>query len=136
MTSDAGLTLVELLVVLAILALVATLVAPQVLRYLGSAKSQTSEAQIGNLVSAVELYFLDVSQYPPQSTGLGALQIAPDGAKGWNGPYLRQQKAIIDPWGRPYIYRFPGKHGAFDIYSFGRDGQPGGDGEDRDVTSW
>ena len=135
-TSDAGFSLIELLVVLGILALVATLSAPYVLRYLGTAKSQTAKTQIANLVSAVELYYLDVSAYPNQSIGPSALLQAPPEVKGWNGPYIRQKTAIVDPWQRPYVYRLPGKNGAFDIYSLGRDGKPDGTGEDADVTSW
>lgn len=133
---DAGLTLIELLVVLAILSLFAALAAPQVLRYLGSARSETAKAQIANLVSAVELYYIDVGSYPPQDTGLKSLTEAPAQAKGWNGPYLKKTGALSDPWGKPYLYRHPGQNGPFEILSLGRDGQVGGDGEDRDVTSW
>lgn len=133
---DAGLTLIELLVVLGILSLFAALAAPQVLRYLGSARSETAKTQIGNLVSAVELYYLDVGSYPPQDAGLKALTEAPAQARAWNGPYLKKSGALVDPWGRPYLYRHPSQHGAFEIVSLGRDGQAGGDGEDHDITSW
>lgn len=135
-SGQTGLTLVELLVVLAILAMVATLAAPRAMRYLGYARGQTTKTQINNLVSAVELYYLDVSDYPPQASGLKALLEAPDGVVAWNGPYIRPSKAIVDPWGRPYVYRFPGEQGTFDIFSLGKDGKPGGEGEDQDVTSW
>ncbi len=134
--SEAGLTLVELLVVLAILSLFAALAAPQVLRYLGSARSETAQAQISSLVSAVELYYLDVGEYPSQDVGLKALSEAPTQATGWNGPYLKKSSGILDPWGKPYIYKRPGKQGAFEILTLGRDGQAGGEGEDKDVTSW
>lgn len=134
--ADAGLTLVELLVVLSILGLFAALAAPQVLKYLGGAKTGTSKTQLSNIQSAVELYYLDVGSYPPANVGLGALVKAPPLVAKWNGPYLKKQKAVIDPWGRPYQYRFPGKHGAFDLFTLGRDGQPGGTGEDQDINSW
>lgn len=134
--TDAGLTLIELLVVLAILSLFAALAAPQVLRYIGSARSETTKTQIANLVSAVELYYLDVGSYPPQDVGLKALTEAPSQARSWNGPYLKKSGALVDPWGRAYLYRHPSQHGPFEIVSLGRDGQVGGDGEDRDITSW
>lgn len=131
-----GLTLIELLVVLGILALFATLAAPQVLRYLGSAKSQTAQTQIGHLVSAVELYFIDVGDYPGATQGLESLVENKSGIAGWSGPYIKKKSSLIDPWKRPYIYSHPGKHGAFDLLSYGRDGKELGDGEDRDITSW
>lgn len=134
--ADAGLTLVELLVVLAILALVAGIAAPQVLRYLGTAKTEAARTQLNHLASAVELYFIDVGAYPPHDVGLRALVDAPPQAPRWNGPYLKKETALTDPWGRPYGYRFPGQRGDAEIFSLGRDGQQGGAGEDADVTSW
>ncbi len=125
-----------MLVVLAILALFATFAVPQVLKYLGTARSQVARAQINNLVSAVELYFLDTGRYPDATTGLQALFTPPPGVAGWQGPYLKSERGLIDPWGRPYVYRYPGQHGKFDILSLGRDGKPGGTGEDADITSW
>jgi general secretion pathway protein G len=135
--TDAGFTLIELLVVLGILVMLATLVAPQVLRYLGGARSDAAKTQINSLLSATELYYLDVGAYPPSDQGLNALIVAPPQAKRWNGPYLKKGGlAPLDPWGKPYVYQFPGKHGSVDIFSLGRDGQPGGSGEDADVASW
>lgn len=134
--SEAGLTLVELLVVLAILALVATLAAPQVLRYLGGARTDTARSQIASLVTAVELYQLDTGTYPTAEQGLKALIDAPAGVARWRGPYLKREGALIDPWGRAYIYKVPGSKSEFDISSLGRDGQPGGTGEDQDLGSW
>lgn len=133
---DAGFSLIEVLVVLGIIALLASLVGPQLIRYLGGARSETANTQINNLISAVELYALDVGDYPPQDPGLKALTEAPPQVSPWNGPYLKKSGGLLDPWGRPYLYRFPGQHGAFDIYSLGRDGQEGGEGEDKDLMSW
>lgn len=133
---DSGLTLIELLVVLGILALFASLAVPQVTRYLGSARTETARTQIQSLVTAVELYYLDVGSYPSQEAGLIALFERPQQSASWRGPYLKKESALRDPWGRPYQYRAPGQKGEFDILTYGRDGQPGGTGEDVDVTSW
>lgn len=134
--ADAGLTLIEVLIVLAIIALFATIAAPQVLRYLGTAKSETARTQVANLVSAVELYYLDVGQYPSAETGLSALVDRPANQPRWRGPYIKKSSALVDPWDRPYRYRRPGEQGDFDIFSLGRDGEPGGEGEDADIRSW
>ena len=122
--------------VLAIIALLATVVAPQVIRYLAKAKTDTATAQLRNIENAVELYYLDVGKYPPGEGGLGGLITAPAGVANWSGPYLKKAEALNDPWHKPYGYRHPGEHGTFDVFSLGRDGRDGGDGEDRDVTSW
>lgn len=131
-----GFTLVELLVVLVILGLIVGFAAPQVMKYLGGAKTDTATVQIERLSAILDLYRLDVGRYPDESDGLNALLEAPAGAESWNGPYIKKADAIIDPWGTPYVYRFPGQQGEFDLYSLGADGQEGGEGEDRDVTSW
>lgn len=125
-----------MLVVLGIIALLAAVVGPRVVRYFSQAKSQTTQVQIGNISSALELHFLDTGTYPSQEIGLRALVEAPPDAAGWNGPYLKNDAGLIDPWGRPYRYRYPGEHGDFDIYSFGLDDVEGGEGESKDVTSW
>lgn len=130
-----GFTLVELLVVLAILGLLAGLVGPRVIGQLGGAKSQTAAVQIADLENAVELFRLEVGRYPTEAEGLRALVQAPSGAVGWNGPYLRRGLPE-DPWGNPYRYRYPGQHGDFDIYSYGADNAPGGTGENADVGNW
>lgn len=131
-----GFTLLELLVVLTIVSLLAVVAGPQVVRYLGKAKSETARLQVRTVATALDLYFLDNGGYPPQRLGLSALLQAPAGAARWNGPYLSKANALIDPWGRPLNYRVPGRRGDYDIYSLGRDNAEGGSGEDLDVTSW
>lgn len=131
-----GLTLVELLVVLAILGLLAALIVPRAVDYLGRAKSDTAEVQIKRLISVLDLYRLDVGQYPSDQQGLAALITMPSDAASWNGPYIKDAEGLLDPWGRPYLYRMPGEHGDFDLWSLGADGAEGGEGEDRDITIW
>ncbi|MDR6290874.1 general secretion pathway protein G [Inquilinus ginsengisoli] len=133
---DAGFTLIELLVVLVILGLLAGLVAPRVLNYLGGARSDTARLQIENLKSALDLYSIDVGSYPTTSQGLKALTADPGGMRGWKGPYLRSNDVPDDPWRRPYLYRAPGQHGSYDLSSLGADGAEGGSGDDQDVVSW
>jgi general secretion pathway protein G len=135
---DGGFTLVELLVVLAILGMIVALVTPQVLKYLGRAKTDTAKIEIQTLGNALDLYRLDMQRYPNQQEGLQALVEAPPGAGAdqWHGPYLKQKKLPRDPWGRPYVYRSPGEHGDYDLYTFGADNAPGGTGEDQDVVNW
>ena len=132
--TEAGFTLLELLVVLGILALLATVGYPQVLRYLGVARTETAKAQISALATSLELYALDNGGFPPQQAGLNALIQAPPGAKHWRGPYLKKAEGLIDPWGHPYQFRVPGKNAPFEISTLGRDNAPGGEGEDRDVA--
>ena len=131
-----GFTLLELLVVLAILAIIATFAAPQVLKYLGGAKSDAARIQIQNLSTVLDLYHLEVGSYPPQDAGLTALLERPADAEAWSGPYLKKRDALTDPWGRPYHYRFPGQHGPYDLYSLGADNTEGGEGENQDLTNW
>ncbi|AGA33583.1 General secretion pathway protein G [Thioalkalivibrio nitratireducens DSM 14787] len=131
-----GFTLIELLVVLVILGLLAGLVGPQVMRYLGESKTRAAQVQIQELSSALDLYRLDVGSYPTTEQGLSALVREPSGAQRWNGPYLRKREVPEDPWGNAYRYRFPGQHGAFDLWSYGADGREGGEGESADVVSW
>jgi general secretion pathway protein G len=134
--ADAGFTLLELLVVLGILTIIAAVAAPQVLAYLGQARSQTAEVQIRNIGTALELFYLHNGGYPSEEVGLAALVAQPAGLPTWRGPYLKSETGIVDPWGRPYQYRAPGQHGEFDVFTLGRDGREGGTGEDRDLTSW
>jgi general secretion pathway protein G len=136
-SAEAGFSLIELLVVLVILVLLASLVAPRVIGYLGSSRSKAAKVQIQSLATALELYKVDIGRYPTTTEGLKALAEPPStGATGWNGPYLTKREVPRDPWGRPYGYRSPGEHGAFDIVSLGADNQPGGTGENEDIVSW
>jgi general secretion pathway protein G len=135
----AGFTLLEMMVVLAIIGTLALLVGPSVLKHVGDANTTTAKSQIEIFAVALDAYRLDTGRYPTTEEGLAALRLAPAGEQqtGWRGPYLR--KAIpLDPWRRPYVYRAPGIRNpdSYDVYTLGRDGQPGGDGEDADVTSW
>jgi general secretion pathway protein G len=133
---EAGFTLIELLVVLVILGLLAAFAAPQVLKYLGGAKTDAAKAQVQNIASILDLYRLEVGKYPSESDGLDALVEQPADAPRWNGPYVKRRDTLIDPWGEMYGYRIPGEHGAYDLYSLGADQSEGGEGEDQDVTSW
>ncbi len=132
---EAGFTLLELLVVLGIVALLATIAGPQVLRYLGKARTETAKAQIAAISTALELFALDNGTFPPQQVGLSGLMQAPTNLPAWRGPYLKRAEGLIDPWGRPYQYRFPGRRGTPEVFTLGRDNAPGGLGEDQDVTS-
>ena len=126
-----GFTLVELLVVLAILALLAGIVGPKVLGQLGGAKAKTAAVQIADLDKTLELFKLDVGRYPTAEEGLDALVKKPASAASWSGPYLKGG-VPVDPWSHPYVYR-PGAGGSFEILSLGADGAPGGEGENADI---
>lgn len=133
---SSGYTLVELLVVLAILGLLVALAAPRVIRYLGTAKTDTARIQIQKLGGVLDLYRLEIGHYPTEEEGLAALVDRPPQVEAWNGPYLKNRQSLIDPWGTPYVYRSPGEHGEYDLYTLGADGKEGGDGEDQDIASW
>ncbi len=133
---DDGYTLMELLVVLLILGLIAGIAAPQVMNYLGRAKSSTASLQIDSLTAALDFYKMDVGSYPTTEQGLIALFEKPNGDISWFGPYLTKRSNITDPWGVDYYYRMPGEYGEFDLYSYGADQQKQGEGEDRDILSW
>ena len=133
---EAGFTLIELLVVMVILVLLAGLVAPRVMGYLGGSRTKTAKVQIESLTTSLELFKLDVGRYPREGEGLAVLVARPGNVANWNGPYLQKDKVPADPWGNAYQYRFPGRGGRFEIWSLGADGQEGGTGEDQDVASW
>ena len=137
-----GFTLMELLVVLAILGLLMALVGPNVLRQLGAYRRHSqgdgrlaAGIQIKDLEQAAEMYKLDVGRYPSTQEGLEALVNKPSNATGWNGPYLKSD-VPLDPWNREYNYKYPGEKGEIDIFTYGANGAPGGDGEDADVGNW
>jgi general secretion pathway protein G len=131
----AGFTLLELLVVMVIIGLLAGYVAPRYFSQVGKSEIKVAQAQIVAFEKALDTYRLDIGRYPSTEQGLTALMQRPQNEPKWNGPYL--QKAIpLDPWGKPYQYKSPGERGEFDIWSFGKDGQPGGTGENADVTNW
>jgi len=133
---QAGFTLVELLVVLIILGLIAAFAVPRVIQYVGGAKTDSARIQIERLSTTLDLYRLQVGSYPSEQDGLRALVERPADAEQWDGPYLKKEDALVDPWGRPYIYRYPGEHGDYDLYTLGADGAEGGEGENQDLTSW
>jgi general secretion pathway protein G len=131
-----GFTLVELLVVLAILGLLAGLVGPQVMKYFGSSKTKVARLQIEDIAASLDLYRLDVGRYPSDDQGLSALVERPPGVDHWNGPYLRKATVPNDPWGNPYRYRIPGEHDIYDLYSLGADDAVGGGDQDQDILGW
>jgi general secretion pathway protein G len=132
-----GFTLIELLVVLLILGMIAGIAGPQIMNYLGDSKAKAAKLQISEFEGTLDLYKLDVGRYPDTQEGLQALVQAPATAGDrWHGPYLKKKAVPKDPWGNDYQYAAPGKHGAFDIVSFGADGKEGGDGENKDIASW
>lgn len=131
---NGGFTLLELLVVMAILGMLAALVGPQVLNQLGGAKSKSAQIQIRDLEQALELYRLDVGRYPSTNDGLSALVKKPEGVRGWNGSYLKKSEVPADPWGNDYLYRQLDT-GSYEIVSYGGDGTPGGSGENQDIEN-
>ena len=122
--------------VLVILGLLAAFAAPQVLKYLGRAKTDAAKAQVQNIASILELYRLEIGSYTDAKYGLDALLEPPGDVPRWNGPYVKRRDALIDPWGQMYLYRHPGEHGDYDLFSLGADQSEGGEGEDADITSW
>lgn len=130
----AGLSLLEIMVVLAIIALVVGLAAPRLISSFGRAKGQAAQIQLANIKSALQLFYIDVGRYPTEAENLDALVSAPAGSTGWQGPYLDKQDGVLDPWGRRFIYHFPGNTGAFDLMTYGRDGKAGGNSEDSDIS--
>jgi general secretion pathway protein G len=132
MRSSGGFTLLELLVVIVIIGLLAGYVAPRYFSQVGKSEVQVARAQIDAFEKALDQYRLDTSRYPSTEQGLDALMTKPASEARWQGPYLKRS-APPDPWGRPYVYRAPGAKGEFELVSFGRDGKPGGTGDDADI---
>jgi general secretion pathway protein G len=134
MRRSTGFTLIELLVVVLIIGLLAGFSAPRYFGQVGKSEVSIARAQLDGLVKALDQYRLDIGHYPSTESGLEALITRPADQPKWNGPYLR--KAVpLDPWGKPYVYRVPGEKGDFDLISYGKDGQPGGSGENADIAS-
>jgi general secretion pathway protein G len=132
----AGVTLIEMLVVLMIIGLFAALVAPRLFRKTDTARVTAARAQINAFMTALGAYKLDTGTFPTTEQGLQALRVRPAGVNQWDGPYLPQD-IPLDPWGRPYVYKYPGEHGDEpEIISYGQDGQPGGEGMNADIVSW
>lgn len=131
-----GFTLIELLVVLVILGLLASMAGPKVISYLGGAKSDSAKLQIEEFGASLDLFKLESGRYPTSQEGLQALVQAPPGLIGWNGPYLKKKALPKDPWGNEYHYVSPGQHGLYDLSSLGADNREGGEGDNKDLTSW
>ena len=130
----AGFTLVELLVVLAILGLLVGIAVPQLFKYFSRAKVDAANVQIETIASGLDLFLLDIGRYPTEQEGLHALAAPPPGLARWNGPYLSRSSLLVDPWGRPYVYRLPGRaHAAYDLYTLGPDGTATGPPESDDT---
>jgi general secretion pathway protein G len=132
---DAGFTLLELLIVMTILGMLGVLGTIQLVGYLEWARVDTAKLQLDQLTTSLDLFRVDVGRLPTSEEGLKALLELPSNAARWRGPYLRKAEAIVDPWGRPFIYRQPGERRDYDLVSFGADGRPGGTGQDRDISN-
>lgn len=130
-----GFTLLELLVVMVIIGLLTSYVAPRYFTQVGKSEVKTARAQIDALEKALDQYRLDTGHYPTTEQGLAALNARPANEPKWEGPYLKRD-VPPDPWGKPYNYKQPGEHGEFDLYSFGKDGEAGGSGENADIGNW
>ncbi|AYQ86917.1 MULTISPECIES: type II secretion system major pseudopilin GspG [Burkholderia] len=129
-----GFTLLELLVVLVIIGMLAAIVGPRYFAQLGKSQVTVARAQIDVLTKAIDNYRIDVGRFPTAEEGLQSLVVKPASADKWNGPYLKKE-VPLDPWGHPYVYQVPGTKGDYAVISYGRDGQPGGAGEDADISS-
>jgi general secretion pathway protein G len=134
-SAAAGFTLIELIVVVVIIGLLAGLVLPQFIRQEEKAKLKATRAQIELLGTALDTFRLDIGRYPTSEEGLQALRQKPATLDRWDGPYIKKELPE-DPWGKPYVYKSPGDHGPYDIVSYAADGVPGGEGDNRDITSW
>jgi general secretion pathway protein G len=136
LTKDSrGFSLIEIMVVMVIIGLLASLVGPKLFGQLGKAKHNAAKAQVEMLSASLDAYRLDIGDYPSQQEGLEAL-ISDPGDEDWTGPYLAKSKIPVDPWKHPYLYSNPGQNGGVDVFSLGKDNKEGGEGEDADVNSW
>jgi general secretion pathway protein G len=131
-----GITLIELMVVITIIALIGAVVGPQVFKQLGGAKTKTAKMQIDDIGAGLDLFYLDAGRYPETDEGLQALVQAPAGMDQWKGPYMKKTVIPKDPWDHDYHYQSPGENGAYDLFSYGKDNAPGGEGENEDIVSW
>ena len=130
-----GFTLLELLVVMVIIGLLAGYVGPKYFSQIGKSEVKSAQAQVDALGKALDQYRLDTGHYPNSEQGLAALNARPANEPKWEGPYLKKS-VPPDPWGKPYLYKQPGEHSEYDLFSYGKDGQPGGSGEAADITNW
>ncbi|MET4386010.1 general secretion pathway protein G [Bradyrhizobium sp. F1.4.3] len=131
---EEGFTLVEMLVVIAIIGLIMGLIGPRVLNYLSESKVKTARIQLQSFSSALDLFYLDAGRFPSTAEGLAALVRRTPGVAAWNGPYLKGGNVPNDPWNHAYVYHAPGEHGPYDIVSYGADGQEGGSGTSADIS--
>lgn len=129
-----GFTLMELIVVILILGLLASIAAPQAVKYLSRAKSDTARLQVDALAANLDFYKIDVGDYPSEEQGLEALTERPANAENWMGPYVQKSSSLIDPWGEPYIYSYESGGDGFGLQSLGADRKPGGEGENADIV--
>lgn len=128
-----GFTLIEVIVVIVLIGLLVAYVAPQLLGRADDAKRKAAELQIEKVSGAIEVFKFEVGRYP---ASLKELIKQPSNASGWQGPYLKKQKQLQDPWKQELAYRYPGEHGTYDLLSYGGDGQPGGEGDAADISNW
>lgn len=132
---ERGITLIEILVVMAIIALFVTLVGGRLFKQVDKAKQTQAKSQIKQFESVLDMYRLDVGKYPTTQEGLQALRVKPANVENWDGPYLTKD-VPLDPWGHAYIYRCPGQHGDLDLMALGSDGLEGGEGDAVDIVNW
>jgi len=130
-----GFTLIEILIVVIIIGLLASLVGPALFKKVGSSRQKTAMAQISMLETALKTFRLDVGRYPTTEESLKALVTKPEGLRSWDGPYL-EKDVPLDPWGNPYTYKCPAEKAEYEIASYGADGKSGGEGESKDIFSW
>lgn len=131
-----GFTLVEVLVVTAIIGLLAGLIGPQILKQFGTAKSSTAKLQIEDIGAALDLFYLENGRYPTTDEGIDALITQPSQLNTWNGPYMKKAKVPVDPWGNAYHYKMPGDNWDYDLFSYGADNSSGGVKDNKDLVNW